>query len=67
MVNAMRAGITVRGITQSISVHPALPEVVQRAFGELDWRLGRDLSSPHLWGEFDRELLVSTFLTGTAR
>jgi len=37
VVNAMRAGITVRGITQSIYVHPALPEVVQRAFGELDW------------------------------
>jgi len=37
VVNAMLAGITVRGITQSIYVHPALPEVVQRAFGELDW------------------------------
>ena len=37
VVNAMRAGITVRGITQSIYVHPVLPEVVQRAFGELDW------------------------------
>jgi dihydrolipoamide dehydrogenase len=37
VVNAMRVGLTVRGITQSIYVHPALPEVVQRAFGELDW------------------------------
>ena len=37
VVNAMRAGITVPGVTQSIYVHPALPEVVQRAFGELDW------------------------------
>ena len=37
VVNAMRAGITIRGITQSIYVHPALPKVVQRAFGELDW------------------------------
>ena len=37
VVNAMRAGLTVGGITQSIYVHPALPEVVQRAFGELDW------------------------------
>ena len=37
VVDAMRAGITVRGITQSIYVHPVLPEVVQRAFGELDW------------------------------
>ncbi|SVB78321.1 uncharacterized protein METZ01_LOCUS231175, partial [marine metagenome] len=25
------------GVTQSIYVHPALPDVVQRAFGELDW------------------------------
>ena len=37
VVNAMRAGLNVRSITQSIYVHPALPEVVQRAFGELDW------------------------------
>jgi len=36
VVNAMRVGLTVRGITQSIYVHPALPEVVQRAFGELE-------------------------------
>ena len=36
VVNAMRAGLNVRSITQSIYVHPALPEVVQRAFGELD-------------------------------
>ena len=36
VVNAMRVGLTVRGITQSIYVHPALPEVVQRAFGALD-------------------------------
>ena len=33
--NAMRAGLTTDGITQSIYVHPALPEVVQRAFGAL--------------------------------
>ena len=36
VVNAMRAGLNVRSITQSIYVHPALPEVVQRAFGELE-------------------------------
>ena len=36
VVNAMRAGLNVRGITQSIYVHPALPEVVQRAFGALE-------------------------------
>jgi pyruvate/2-oxoglutarate dehydrogenase complex dihydrolipoamide dehydrogenase (E3) component len=36
VLNAMRAGLNVRSITQSIYVHPALPEVVQRAFGELD-------------------------------
>ena len=36
VVNGMRAGLNVRSITQSIYVHPALPEVVQRAFGELE-------------------------------
>ena len=35
VVNAMRAGLTTDAITQSIYVHPALPEVVQRAFGAL--------------------------------
>jgi dihydrolipoamide dehydrogenase len=34
-VNAMRMGLTTNAITQSIYVHPALPEVVQRAFGAL--------------------------------
>ena len=33
--NAMRTRSGVDAITQSIYVHPALPEVVQRAFGEL--------------------------------
>ena len=33
--NAMRARMGVDAITQSIYVHPALPEVVQRAFGNL--------------------------------
>jgi dihydrolipoamide dehydrogenase len=37
VVNAMRAGLAVGGITQSIYVHPALPEVVQRAFAELEF------------------------------
>jgi dihydrolipoamide dehydrogenase len=35
VANAMRMGLTTDAITQSIYVHPALPEVVQRAFGEL--------------------------------
>ena len=37
VVNAMRARLTTDAITQSIYVHPALPEVVQRAFGSLHW------------------------------
>ena len=36
VVNAMRMRLTTDAITQSIYVHPALPEVVQRAFGSLD-------------------------------
>ena len=35
VANAMRMGLPIEAITQSIYVHPALPEVVQRAFGEL--------------------------------
>ena len=35
VANAMRLGLTTDAITQSIYVHPALPEVVQRAFGSL--------------------------------
>lgn len=35
VVNATRLQLSVDAITQSIYVHPALPEVVQRAFGEL--------------------------------
>ena len=34
-VNAMRNGLTVDSFGRSIYVHPALPEVVQRAFGML--------------------------------
>jgi dihydrolipoamide dehydrogenase len=34
-VNAMRMSLTTDAITQSIYVHPASPEVVQRAFGAL--------------------------------
>jgi dihydrolipoamide dehydrogenase len=34
-VNAMRMRLSTDAITQSIYVHPALPEVVQRAFGSL--------------------------------
>ena len=33
--NAMRMRLSTDAITQAIYVHPALPEVVQRAFGEL--------------------------------
>ena len=36
VVNAMRMGLSTDAITQSIYVHPALPEVVQRAFGALE-------------------------------
>ena len=35
VANAMRLRLPVDAITQSIYVHPALPEVVQRAFGGL--------------------------------
>ena len=37
VVNAMRLRLTTDAITRSIYVHPALPEVVQRAFGELQF------------------------------
>ena len=37
-VNAMRARLSVDFLTQSIYVHPALPEVVQRAFGSLQFQ-----------------------------
>ena len=33
VANAMRMRLSTDAITQSIYVHPALPEVVQRAFG----------------------------------
>ena len=39
VVNPMRMGLTTDAITQSIYVHPALPEVVQRAFGELQYMM----------------------------
>ena len=35
VVNPMRMRLSADAITQSIYVHPALPEVVQRAFGEV--------------------------------
>ncbi len=35
--NAMRADLTTDAILQAIYVHPALPEVVQRAFGSLEF------------------------------
>lgn len=36
VVVAMKAGLGVRGITEAVHVHPALPEVVQRAFNSVD-------------------------------
>lgn len=36
-VNVMRAGNSVDAITQSIHIHPALTEVVDRAFGDIDF------------------------------
>ena len=36
VTNTMRLGLTIDAITQSIYVHLALPEVMQRAFGELE-------------------------------
>ncbi len=36
VANPMRIRATARAITQSIYVHPALPEVVQRAFGAIE-------------------------------
>ncbi len=35
VANTMRMRLSTDAITQSIYVHPALPEVVQRAFGSL--------------------------------
>jgi len=35
IANAMRLRLTADAITQAIYVHPALPEVVQRAFGSI--------------------------------
>jgi dihydrolipoamide dehydrogenase len=37
VANAMRIRATASAITQSIYVHPALPEVVQRAFGAIEY------------------------------
>ena len=36
VANAMRLRLKADAITQAIYVHPALPEVVQRAFGSLN-------------------------------
>ncbi len=35
IANAMRLRLTADAVTQAIYVHPALPEVVQRAFGSI--------------------------------
>ena len=47
IVNPMRMGLNTDAITQSIYVHPALPEVVQRAFGELLYMLGQRRQQEH--------------------
>ena len=47
VVNAMRLGLNVDAITQSIYVHPALPEVVQRAFGELQYKIDMAKNPAH--------------------
>ena len=41
-VNAMRSRLTTEAITRSIYVHPALPEVVQRAFFSLPFGMADD-------------------------
>ena len=51
VVNPMRMGLNTDAITQSIYVHPALPEVVQRAFGELQYMIGRGRNKGHVHQE----------------
>ena len=41
-VNVMRSRLTTEAITRSIYVHPALPEVVQRAFFSLPFGMADD-------------------------
>ena len=47
VVNPMRMGLNTDAITQSIYVHPALPEVVQRAFGELMYLIDQRRQQGH--------------------
>ena len=47
VVNPMRMGLNTDAITQSIYVHPALPEVVQRAFGELRYMMDQRRQQTH--------------------
>ena len=47
VVNPMRMKLTTDAITQSIYVHPALPEVVQRAFGELMYMIDQKRQQGH--------------------
>ncbi len=37
VIVAMRAGLTTDAIVDAVHIHPALPEVVQRAFGSIEW------------------------------
>ena len=47
VVNPMRMGLKTDAITQSIYVHPAMPEVVQRAFGELMYMIDQRRQQGH--------------------
>ena len=37
VIIAMKMGLTVDDVLRVIHIHPALPEVVQRAFGAVEW------------------------------
>ena len=37
VIVAMKAGLSADGITDAVHIHPALSEVVERAFGNLDF------------------------------
>jgi len=55
VVNPMRMGLNTDAITQSIYVHPALPEVVQRAFGELMYMIEQRRQQGHAHQEHAEE------------
>ena len=55
VVNPMRMGLNTDAITQSIYVHPALPEVVQRAFGELMYLIEQRRQQGHAHHEHEHQ------------